>query len=126
MLKGKYDYKCDLWSCGVILYILLSGYPPFRGDTDEEIIESVKSGKFNLEEPEFETVSIDAKNLIKKSLTYDPSKRVNAEQALNDSWIKRYEDLPDKPLISKALANMKTFRVCICVIIFGWFGFVGW
>lgn len=114
MLKGKYDYKCDLWSCGVILYILLCGYPPFRGDTDEEIIESVKSGKFNLEEPEFETVSIDAKNLIKKFLTYDPSKRINAEQALNDPWVKRYEDLPDKPLISKALANMKTFRVCIC------------
>ena len=125
MLKGKYDYKCDLWSCGVILYILLSGYPPFRGDTDEEIIESVKSGKFNLEEPEFETVSIDAKNLIKKFLTYDPSKRVNAEQALNDPWVKRYEDLPDKPLISKALANMKTFRVCICLIIFGSFGVLG-
>lgn len=111
MLKGKYDYKCDLWSCGVILYILLCGYPPFRGDTDEEIIEAVKSGKYNLEEPEFETVSLDAKNLIKRLLTYDPSKRINAEQALNDSWIKRYEDLPEKPLISKALANMKTFRV---------------
>ena len=110
----------------MILYILLSGYPPFRGDTDEEIIESVKSGKFNLEEPEFETVSIDAKNLIKKFLTYDPSKRVNAEQALNDPWVKRYEDLPDKPLISKALANMKTFRVCICLIIFGSFGVLGW
>ena len=94
-----------------MLYILLCGYPPFRGDTDEEIIESVKSGKYNLDEPEFETVSVDAKALIKKFLAYDPSKRINAEQALADPWIKRYEDLPDKPLISKALANMKNFRV---------------
>jgi len=89
----------------------LSGYPPFRGDTDDEIIESVKTGKYNLDEPEFETVSVEAKSLIKKLLTYDPSKRINAEQALADHWLKRYEDLPDKPLISKALANMKTFRV---------------
>ncbi len=94
-----------------MLYILLCGYPPFQGDTDEEIIDSVKSGKYHLDEPEFETVSVDAKSLIKKLLAYDPAKRINAEQALSDPWIKRYEELPDKPLISKALANMKNFRV---------------
>lgn len=71
----------------------------------------MKTGKYNLDEPEFETVSIDAKSLIKKLLTFDPAKRLNAEQALADPWIKRYEELPDKPLISKALANMKNFRV---------------
>lgn len=94
-----------------MLYILLSGYPPFRGDSEDEIIESVKLGKYNLEEPEFETVSEDAKSLIKRLLTYDPTKRIDAEQALSDNWLKRYEDLPDKPLINKALTNMRTFRV---------------
>lgn len=111
VLKEKYDYKCDLWSCGVIMYILLCGYPPFRGDTDEEILENVRIGKYNLDEPEFETISIEGKNLLKKLMTYDPAKRITAEQALQDAWIKRFEELPDKPLISKALMNMKNFRV---------------
>ena len=109
--------RCDLWSCGVILYILLAGYPPFRGDTDEEIYKAIQKGEYNLDEPELAAVSKDAKNLIKKLLEYNPSKRYFAESALQDPWIKNYAELPDKPLINKALVNMKSFRVCIYLLI---------
>ena len=53
VLGGKYDEKCDIWSLGVILYILLSGEPPFPGDTDSEIIEKVRKGKYNFASNEF-------------------------------------------------------------------------
>lgn len=103
--------RCDLWSCGVILYILLAGYPPFRGDSDEDIFKAIESGKFNLDEPELKDISGDAKNLIKKLLEYKPDKRIFAQQALEDPWIKNFEELPDKPLVAKMLVNMKNFRV---------------
>lgn len=110
-MQGQYDNRCDLWSCGVIMYILLAGYPPFRGETDEEIFKAIEKGKYELDEPELKEVSKDAKGFIKKLLEYNPSKRYFAEQALNDPWIKNHAELPDKPLINKALVNMKNFRV---------------
>lgn len=54
VLKKKYNEKCDIWSCGVILYILLCGYPPFNGQNDKQIIENVIRGKFTLDEPEWD------------------------------------------------------------------------
>lgn len=57
VLKGEYDEKCDVWSCGVILYILLCGYPPFNGDTDLEIFERIKIGRFDFPSPEWDCVS---------------------------------------------------------------------
>lgn len=113
--------RCDLWSCGVVLYILLAGYPPFRGDTDEEIFKAIEKGSYNLDEPELKDVSKQAKSLIKRLLEYNPSKRIFAEEALNDPWLKNYEELPDKPLMNKALLNMKTFRVEIKIIRFQFF-----
>ena len=114
VLKGEYDMRCDLWSCGVIMYILLAGYPPFRGDSDEEIFKAIEKGTFELDEPEFK----DAKSLIKKLLEYNPTKRLFAEGALNDPWIKNHAELPDKPLINKALMNMKSFRVRRKMLVF--------
>lgn len=90
VLKKNYDQKCDLWSCGVILYILLCGYPPFNGNSDKEIIQAVLAGKFTVEDDqEWADVSQDAKDLVKKLLTYDSDNRISALDALNHPWIKR-------------------------------------
>ncbi|OEH80530.1 calmodulin-like domain protein kinase isoform 2 [Cyclospora cayetanensis] len=71
VLRKKYDEKCDVWSCGVILYILLCGYPPFGGQTDQEILKRVERGKFSFEMPDWGHVSEEAKDLVRKMLTYD-------------------------------------------------------
>lgn len=72
-MKSEYNEKCDLWSVGVILYILLSGKPPFDGNDDKEIVNSVRIGTYSLSGAEWKNISNDAKDLIKRMLTYDPS-----------------------------------------------------
>nr|3DXN_A Chain A, Calmodulin-like domain protein kinase isoform 3 [Toxoplasma gondii] len=90
VLRKKYDEKCDVWSCGVILYILLCGYPPFGGQTDQEILKRVEKGKFSFDPPDWTQVSDEAKQLVKLMLTYEPSKRISAEEALNHPWIVKF------------------------------------
>ena len=72
VLKGKYNEKCDLWSCGVILYIILCGKPPFPGKTDKEIIENVKKSVYNFKYKEWDFISDEAKDLVKKLLETNP------------------------------------------------------
>ena len=86
VLKENYNEKCDVWSCGVIMYILLSGVPPFNGQDDDEIMEKVALAKFNFKKAIFSKVSDSAKNLIKRMLTKDVNKRITAEEALQDPW----------------------------------------
>lgn len=88
VLGGKYDMGCDVWSIGVIMYVMLSGYPPFNGRTDEDVLQKVKSGKFNFSSVEWTGVSKEAKDLITTMLIMDRKKRVTAEQALGDHWIR--------------------------------------
>jgi len=82
VLNKKYDEKCDLWSIGVILFILLCGYPPFNGQTDIEIVKNIKRGKVKTDDKEWENVSKEAIDLVKKLLTYEPKKRISAEDGL--------------------------------------------
>lgn len=112
VLKKSYTEKCDLWSCGVILYILLCGYPPFNGANDKQIIEAVLKGKFTLDEPEWDDVSDDAKDLVKRLLTLDPDRRISASEALQHRWIKTMaqSEKVDKQVATKTLSNLKNFR----------------
>ena len=90
VLAGNYDKACDLWSAGCILYILLCGYPPFFGDDDQEILRAVVKGKFDFDGEEWEDVSKEAKDLIKKLIT-TPEKRLTAEEALEHKWFKMFK-----------------------------------
>jgi calcium-dependent protein kinase len=90
VLKKSYGYECDIWSLGVILYMLLSGTPPFDGFDDQSILQKVKIGKYSLEGESWELISNEAKDLIKKMLTYSPEKRINAEDALKHKWFKKF------------------------------------
>lgn len=79
VLKGtNYTHKCDIWSLGVIFFILLCGYPPFNGDSDEEIMDKVKIGKYAMNEIEWDYVSAEAKDLVANMMCYDPNKRFSA------------------------------------------------
>ena len=66
-----YGTKADMWSIGVLLYIMMSGYLPFNGKTTEAVFEKIKAGKFNFDHPEFNSVSKECKDLIEKLLTVD-------------------------------------------------------
>ena len=79
VLLKKYNEKCDIWSLGVILYILLCGKPPFSGKTDDEILKKVMENEVAFTHEEWKTVSDDAKNLIKRMLTKDIAKRISAK-----------------------------------------------
>jgi len=107
VLGKYYDEKCDVWSCGVILYILLCGYPPFGGANDKEILNKVKVGKYRFDEEDWGKISDDAKNLIRKMLTFNPADRITARQALNDKWIQN--NTQASPINQKTLKNLADF-----------------
>ena len=90
VLKKSYDNKCDIWSCGVILFILLTGYPPFNGINESEIMKTIISGKYKLDTREWKNISEEAKDLTKRMLEYDHNKRYSAEEAWNHPWITKF------------------------------------
>eukprot|EP00439_Symbiodinium_sp_Y106_P009534 s1409_g1.t1 len=89
VLSGDYSTACDMWSCGVILYILLSGQQPFYGSTPREVRKQVKLGKFAMDGPIWRGITADAKDLIQNLLVRDPAQRITAAQALRHVWIAR-------------------------------------
>lgn len=112
VLNNNYDEKCDLWSIGVILYILLCGYPPFNGATDEQIIKNVKRGVFHTDEEEWSSISPEAIDLVTQMLKYNSGERISAADALQHPWIKKYSGtIIDKQITKNTLNNLRNFSV---------------
>ena len=86
VLKNNYSKECDIWSCGIIMYVLLSGHFPFYAKTEEEIKKKILSGKFEFNPKYFSNISEKAKDLITKCLIYDKRKRISAQQALEHEF----------------------------------------
>ncbi|XP_070503256.1 calcium/calmodulin-dependent protein kinase type II alpha chain isoform X4 [Chironomus tepperi] len=85
--KEPYGKAVDIWACGVILYILLVGYPPFWDEDQHRLYAQIKAGTYDYPSPEWDTVTSEAKNLINQMLTVNPYKRISAADALKHPWI---------------------------------------
>lgn len=113
VLKKSYDFKSDIWSCGIILHTLLIGYPPFLGKDNKEILAKVESANINYDGPKWQNISSEAKNLIKKMLERDPEKRISAEEALRTDWLNVWKDNSsnqfDETLLSDIQKNIREF-----------------
>ena len=113
----NYSEKCDVWSCGIIMYILLTGLPPFNGESDEEIIRKIMNGKFDLKKYPWPIITSQAKDLIKKLLEFNVNDRISAEEALNHPWFesKQVKSLENDGLFKvknphKLLNNLVNYR----------------
>eukprot|EP00747_Dinoflagellata_sp_TGD_P029772 gnl/TRDRNA2_/TRDRNA2_134161_c0_seq2.p1 gnl/TRDRNA2_/TRDRNA2_134161_c0~~gnl/TRDRNA2_/TRDRNA2_134161_c0_seq2.p1 ORF type:complete len:633 (-),score=156.44 gnl/TRDRNA2_/TRDRNA2_134161_c0_seq2:180-2078(-) len=110
VLSKKYDNLVDVWSCGVVLYILLCGYPPFTGNSDAETFANIKRGAYSFDPEDWGSVSKDAIDLIKGMLCLDAKKRMTAEQVLNHKWIvKHAPEAKDVALKANSLDRMQAF-----------------
>ncbi|XP_027333017.1 calcium-dependent protein kinase 29-like isoform X3 [Abrus precatorius] len=109
VLKKNYGKEIDVWSAGIILYILLSGVPPFWAETETGIFKAILEGNLDLESAPWPSISATAKDLIRKMLNYDPEKRITAAEALEHPWMKEGGEASDKPLDNAVLIRMKQF-----------------
>merc|ERR1712007_240536 len=110
-LAGKYDQLSDMWSVGVIMYVMLCGYPPFFGETDAEVLCKVRLGNFSFNAADWKNVSEDAKNLIRMLLKMNPRDRYTAEQTLNHDWIKnKAPKAKNVSLQANFVDNLRSFR----------------
>ncbi|KAH7544391.1 hypothetical protein ACOSP7_030385 [Xanthoceras sorbifolium] len=110
VLRRRYGKEMDIWSAGVILYILLSGVPPFWAEKEKGIFDVILQGDIDFESPPWPTISGSAKDLVRRMLTQDPKKRITSAQVLEHPWIREGGEASDKPIDSAVLSRMKQFR----------------
>jgi calcium-dependent protein kinase len=112
VLSGNYDTQCDLWSWGVILYVLLWGYPPFDGDSNKDIFRAILKSKLDFDEDEWGNISAEAKELISRLLEKDPKKRIKVDSALTHKWFKKWQDHNEeaKEFQTEYLTRLKNYR----------------
>lgn len=112
VLAKSYDQSCDIWSCGVIMYVLLSGYLPFRGDTDEKIKAKIRNGKFSFDATHWVDTTEAAMDLISSMMRVNRDERSTAHQALHHEWMLRKAPKPKYvPLRPQAVKQMRLFRL---------------
>ncbi|KAM7267459.1 hypothetical protein ACFE04_009625 [Oxalis oulophora] len=109
VLRKRYGPEADVWSAGVILYILLSGVPPFWAESEEGIFEQVLHGDLDFSSDPWPNISESAKDLVRKMLIRDPKRRLTAHEVLCHPWVQEDGVAPDKPLDSAVLSRMKQF-----------------
>ncbi|KAJ6854450.1 hypothetical protein NC651_039382 [Populus alba x Populus x berolinensis] len=109
VLRKHYGPEADVWSAGIILYILLSGVPPFWAETEIGIFKQILQGKLDFESEPWPSISDSAKDLIRKMLERNPKKRLSAHEVLCHPWIVDDRIAPDKPLDSAVLSRLKQF-----------------
>ncbi|KAL8147484.1 calcium-dependent protein kinase 20-like [Apium graveolens] len=109
VLRKLYGQECDIWSAGVIIYILLSGVPPFWDETEQGIFEQVLKGELDFVSEPWPSISEGAKDLVRKMLVRDRSKRLTAHEVLCHPWVKVDGSAPDKPIDSAVLSRLKRF-----------------
>ncbi|KAK1278218.1 Calcium-dependent protein kinase 17 [Acorus gramineus] len=110
VLKRKYGPEVDIWSIGVMLYILLSGVPPFWAESEHGIFNAILRGHIDFTSDPWPNISVGAKDLVRKMLNSDPKQRLTAVQVLNHPWIKEDGEAPDTPLDNAVLNRLKQFR----------------
>lgn len=111
ILEGlAYDTKSDMWSLGVIIYILLGGYPPFIEQNQRELFRKIRRGQYEFHEEYWGSVSADAKDLISKLLTVDPAKRLSAQEALNHKWMVQDGEVLAAGDLGKNLTELRKYN----------------
>ncbi|XP_071725201.1 calcium-dependent protein kinase 1-like isoform X2 [Rutidosis leptorrhynchoides] len=109
ILRKHYGPEADVWSAGVILYILLSGVPPFWAESEQGIFEQVLHGDLDFSSDPWPNISGSAKDLVRKMLVRDPRRRPTAHEVLCHPWVQEDGVAPDKPLDSAVLSRLKQF-----------------
>ncbi|CAG9310553.1 CDPK1_10 [Blepharisma stoltei] len=112
VIEGKFDNKCDIWSCGAMLYTMLSGEPPFTGSNKDEIFASIKEANIKLKGSRWSKISQEAKDLIRKMLVLDPSERITAQEAWEDTWIQDRANgvIDDNEISSRVVRKLVEFK----------------
>uniref|UniRef100_A0ACD5U3C6 Uncharacterized protein n=1 Tax=Avena sativa TaxID=4498 RepID=A0ACD5U3C6_AVESA len=110
VLKRNYGPEADIWSVGVMVYILLCGVPPFWAESEHGIFNSILRGQVDFTSEPWPRISSGAKDLVRKMLTSDPKRRISAYDALNHPWIKEEGEAPDTLLDNAVLGRLKQFR----------------
>ena len=117
VISRNYTEKCDIWSCGIIMYILLTGRPPFNGQTEDDIMKKIKIGTFEMTKYPWGIISQEAKDLINDLLQIKPTKRITAEEALQHKWfntngVKQMEhnNIIKPKNLAKLLNNLTKYR----------------
>ena len=110
VFRGLYDEKCDIWSSGVILYLLVSGFLPFQGADDDEVEKAIINGKYQFPRDAFNGVSAMCKDLISKLLMKNANARLSAQFALDHPWFKVLKDNCDSSTLTRTLTQMTTMK----------------
>uniref|UniRef100_A0A8C7LFR7 calcium/calmodulin-dependent protein kinase n=1 Tax=Oncorhynchus kisutch TaxID=8019 RepID=A0A8C7LFR7_ONCKI len=117
--KEAYGKPVDIWACGVILYILLVGYPPFWDEDQHKLYQQIKAGAYDFPSPEWDSVTPEAKNLINQMLTINPAKRITAQESLKHPWVSQRSTVASMMHRQETVECLKKFNARRKLKVFG-------